>query len=598
MANSVYFNGNIITVPGAYSAIDTSGMRTKTSADSVKVLALIGECTGGEPGAVQFFTEPTVARKALKSGDLLKACEKAWNPVSSTKEGVELGGAHTIACIRTNSATKAELNIYKTLGAEKPQIAFQSKDWGKDNNHRIKIQDGSTPGTKAITIHDQVNDVYENFDNLGRLFSIGYTGDQPYAELNIWRDTQNVMHFQTKVGADEASATEDINIILDPTVYKSMRSFVYDLQSYENYKVTSAIRYNLRLAVTDFDFIEKKDIKSTTENPAYNVTAVYADTAYYLALNSNLVEVTSYDRKQGEINNLDSYVYLTGGSEGISPASWVQFFDALSNLNIDYIVPLTGENTIHAELAQHIQTCSGVMGRERRGVVGGNIEETVNETIQRARDLNTSRMQVVHGGLYDLDIANSNQLTLYPPYILAAQHAGRAAFLPDGESATHDVYRMSAPEYQLEASDITKLIQAGCLAFEYVLNGNSANAAYVRLVQDITTDLMNEDSVHTERATGQLADSLNKEIRVELDNLLTGKRTSATDLVSATNRVISILQNRLRNGYIVAFKNVYLTKTGDTTQVDYSVAPAEVNNFTLITAHYYSQSLAVSGNDE
>ena len=290
-------------------------------------------------------------------------------------QGVDIGGAHTIACIRTNPATRAELKIFKTLGSERPQIAFQSKDWGKDNNHQIKIQEGSIQGTKHITIHDQVNDVYEDFDNLGRLFSIGYTGDEPYAELNIWKDNREVMHFQTKVGADAASAVEDINITLDRNVYKSMRAFVYALQAYENYTVDSAIRYNLRLGVTDFDYVSAKNIKATEENPAYNVTAVYADIAYYLALNSQLVEVVSYDRTQGEIENIENYVYLTGGTEGISPASWVEFFDALSNLNIDYIVPLTADISIHAELAEHVNTCSGIMGRERRAVVGGNIEE-------------------------------------------------------------------------------------------------------------------------------------------------------------------------------------------------------------------------------
>mgnify|MGYP007070201443 CR=1 FL=1 len=261
----------------------------------------------------------------------------------------------------------------------------------------------------------------------------------------------------------------------------------------------------------------------------------------------------------------------------------------MSGFDIDYIVPLTDDKSIHAELAEHVNICSGTMGRERRGVVGGMNGETVNETIQRAHDLNSSRIQVVHGGFYDVN--NNGELELYPPYILAAQHAGRAVFLPEGESATHDVYRMSAPEHQLEAQEITKLLQGCCLAFEYVLSGNSATAAYVRLVRDLTTDLINTDSVHVERATGQLADSLNKEIRQKLDKMLTGKRMTATTLVSAKNCVLSILQNRMRNGYINGYKGVSVTNSDGVTYVHYGVAAAEPNNFTLITAHYYSQDL-------
>lgn len=594
MANTVYFNGDVLTIPGAYSAIDVSNLQVKSNGDGAKTIAIIGECTGGEPQVVQFFSEPTVARKVLKSGELLKACEKAWNPVSGSKEGVPLGGANTIAVIRSNAATKSFLEI-DPEGVEKPtekQIIFQSKDWGKDTAHQVKIANGTIEGTKNITIYDQTNDVYEHWDNVGRMFSIGYTGDKAYAEVNVYKDSDGTMYFQTKVGDDEASAVEDIHIVLDPIKYKNLRVLISDLQSYENYKVVAATRYNMRLKVNDLDIITKKNIKATHLVPTVTITATFADTANTLALNSRLIEVKSYNKDIGNKtipNTNDAYLFLTGGSEGTSPASWIKFFDMLSNYDIQYIVPLTGDISIHAELMEHVIAMSGTMGKERRGVVGGNINETINDSIQRARDLNHARMQVVHGGLYDIN--SNNELELYPPYILAAQHAGRAAFLPDGEPATHDVYRMSAPEYQLETSEITALLQSGVLAFEFVIGQNGVSQSHVRLVQDLTTDLLNHDVVHVERATGQLADSINKEIRRGLDSLLTGKRTSLTDLTSAKNRVISILQERQRNGYIIAYKDVYVSKTGTVTTVDYGVAAAEPNNFTLVTAHYYSETL-------
>ena len=467
---------------------------------------------------------------------------------------------------------------------------FQSKDWGKNTNYQVKIQTGTSEGTKKMTIYDQVNNYYENFDELGKLFAIAYTGTEPYAELNIFRDAAGVFHFQTRIGENLEDAEEDISIVLDNNVYKSMRALIYELQSYENYKIAVPNRYNTRIKVSEFDLVVNKNIKAPDENTVFNVTAVYADIYYNLAVSSNLIELYSFDRSQGEIDNIDNYVALTGGTEGVSPFSWVEMFDQLSGFDIDYIVPLTDDKSIHAELAEHINICSGTMGRERRGVVGGAISETVDETLQRAHELNSSRVQVVHGGFYDVN--TDGELELYPPYILAAQHAGRAVFLPEGESATHDVYRMSAPEYQLEAAEITKLLQGGCLAFEYVLSGNSATASYVRLVRDITTDLINTDSVHVERATGQLADSLNKEIRNKLDKMLTGKRMTGTTIVSAQNAILSILQNRMRDGYITGYKNVSVTNSDGITEVHYGVAAAEPNNFTLITAHYYSQELS------
>lgn len=589
MSQSVYFNGELITIPGAYSSVDVSAMSTKRDGEGSKIIAILGECTGGEPGVIQFFDEPTAAKKVLKSGELLKACEKAWDPVSRTKEGVKLGGANTIACIRTNTATKSKHEIKAKVDDPTAQIVFESKDWGDNTRHQIKMSDGSLNNTKKVVVYDQTKGTYETYDNVGNLFSMSYTGSAAYAELNVFLDGNDSMFLQTKVGEDAATAQEDIKIKLDPKSIKTLKGLINQLQSYENYTVSSTNPYNNKLIVTDLDFVTKQSIKLDAGQTAHRVTAVYADLKNKFDTISQLVRVSSFDKSKGTIENFD-YITLDGGVQGTSPASWVYFFDMLSNFDIFYIVPLTHEVSIHAELASHITTLSGNLGKERRGVVGGTINETVAETLQRARDLASSRVQVVHGGFYDYN--SDNELELYAPYVLAAQHAGRAAFLEDGESATHDTYRMSVPEYKLERTELTQLLAGGCLAFEFVLGRNSTAQSFVRLVHDLTTDTTSSDTVHTERATGALADSINKEIRDELDNLLTGKRTAVADLTSAKNRVISILANRKRKSQIIDYKDVYVTKVGTVTEIDYSVAPAEPNNFTLITAHYYSETIA------
>lgn len=578
MAQNVYFNGELLTIPGAYSTTDVSAMSTKGDSDTAKVIALIGECTGGEPGVVQFFTEPTAARKVLKSGELLKACEKAWNPVSKSKTGVKLDGANLIACIRSNEATKSSTTI------NDGQLVISSKDWGANTAFQVKLQDGTVKGSKKLVTYDQVNGTYETIDNIGALFTLKYTGNQKYAEVNIQPSDDNYSYLTTKVGENAETATEDIKIKLDRIKIKSIKTLIGEIQAYENYQLVIPGNYNPRLKVTDLDKVSALDITS-----AQPITAVYADMKSKLENSSQLIELTSFDTSKGKIENFD-YITLEGGTEGISPASWVKFFDAMSNYDIFYIVPLTGDKAIHAELIAHINEMSGSMGRERRCVLGGNIGETLLETIDRSKTAAFDRVQVVYGGFWDYD--SNNELTLYPPYILAAQHAGRAAYLEDGEPATHDVYRMAAPEYKLERNEITQLLQNGVLAFEFVLGKTGTSQSYVRLVQDLTTDVLSTDTVHTERATGALADSINKQIREELDDLLTGRKTTSSDLTSAKNRIISILDDRKRKNQIIDYKDVYVTKSGTVTEVDFSVAPAEPNNFTLITAHYYSQDIS------
>lgn len=583
--SSVYFNGEMITIPGAYSSIDVSQMGTKRDDSATKLIAIIGEADGGEPETLQLFSDPVSAKKVLKSGELLVACNKAWNPVTSSKAGVAVGGANVIAAIRTNRATKGSVDI------NDGQLVIESQDWNADVNQiAVKMADG-TNGSKTMVVYDQKNDVYETFSNIGGLFSLKYTGDQDYAAVSITKDKDTKeVRLITKIGADASSAVEDINILLsqmDAEIIKSMRALISILKSYENYSVSVVSNYVSSTKVSEIDPIADVDIKTS----AANITSFYANISSKLKVASNLVQVKSYDDSKGAVDAFD-YKYLTGGSDGTTLASWVKYFDMLSNYNVTYIVPLTGDAAIQAELFSHVQTQSGTKGKERRMIVGGEIGETVADTIARANSFANARAQVVHGGFYDYD--DDGELVLYAPYMLAAQHAGRCANLDDGESATHDVYKMAMPEYKLSTSEVTQLIEAGCLAFEFVLDSSTISSSFVRLVQDITTDISSTSSVYTERATGVLADSINMEIREKCDEILTGKRTSTSDLTTVKNAVLTILYNRKNvKDQILDYKDVYVSKSGTTTTINYSVAPAEVNNFTLITAHYYSEDLSV-----
>ena len=52
MSRSVYFNGELLTTPGAYSSVDTSLMATKGDNEGAKVIAFIGELWRNDVGEV------------------------------------------------------------------------------------------------------------------------------------------------------------------------------------------------------------------------------------------------------------------------------------------------------------------------------------------------------------------------------------------------------------------------------------------------------------------------------------------------------------------------------------------------------------------
>ena len=110
------FHGNHQSIPDVYSHV-TSYMRANKE-NGAQAIAIIGDAKGGKPGEILFLRDPEDAKEILKGGDLLEACLRAYDPVTNTKTGVELGGADTILAIRANNATQASTEIFQSKEEE------------------------------------------------------------------------------------------------------------------------------------------------------------------------------------------------------------------------------------------------------------------------------------------------------------------------------------------------------------------------------------------------------------------------------------------------------------------------------------------------
>lgn len=677
------FNGLHVNTPGVYTKVISDMINLKT--DGAKNIAIIGEAKGGKPHEIMFIDDAEIAKEVVKGGELLTAMLKAYDPVSQTKVGLELGGADLIMAIRANEATKAKTAVTQSkeveakvgqvvvskaatstgkvtvdgkftgnenktfkitiisegtkdqaaaeyrvdvLGEEesdkilkvsealtKKEIAdgvsvtfaegtytkddsylipctkatkvdeyvytIESKDWGEENNLiSHQLENGTEPGTKMLTIHDSKNDEYEIFDDIGGAFSIQYTGQEKYAAMTIVADGKgNAIKLQTYIGADENSAIVDLDINLDPTQYKSIKKLAEDISAYENYNIKTVAVINSELNVNDLDFAEKVDIKTDL----YNVTAVLRDLQKTTKFQSRLVEINVVNR---EVSNYENYVAqpLQGGSEGKTPASWIKLLDELGRYDIDYIVPLTGDMEIIAECREHCIKMSETKGKERRLVCGGYAGQSPLRAMADVKKLAHPRVQYFGFGAYDLDGK------LLPPYIVAAQHAGRAAFL-GVESATADVYKILGPENTFEGKDRRDLIDNGVMFFDEEVSEFNHKLFYSKLVWDYTTFSDYDDPLLVERSTGAIADQLSKRIRKELDKFLTGKLTPEGVLESARNRVLSILKEYVKDGIIRAYRNVTMKQIKDKVELSFEVAPNMVTNFTFVDITFYQQDL-------
>lgn len=697
MANTgVTFNGKTFVIPGMYSTFDSSMTYSKLSDSSSKIIALVGESTGGEPNSVMFFNDPSAAKKVLKGGDLLKAANKAWNPVSRTKDGLDIGGADIIACVRVNQATQAKklinfvqesavkigdivasvadtstgtitaqgtytgdknitykvevtsvdesskvlfnyslasetektpylseedikvdpsgfaipntgitikftegtftpgdyflIPLYCAVTTSVPKWELLSKDWGREANKiQVKLEDGTVPHTKKLTVYDANNDNYEQFNNLGTTFSIKYTGEQAYATISIITDGEgNAIKLQTYIGEDESNAIVDLDVDLNKSTFKSIRNLVRYLQGFENYTISYSTYCNQLCSVNDLDYVMKHSIKDE-----FMVTNILADIKTSLENGSDLIQVgTIYNAEVGTVQNMP-YTSLSGGSNGKVPSTWVNFFELLASYPIQYVVPLTDDDYIITECLAHVTNMSSsTFGKERRMMCGTSIGLSVAEAAKKARTLGSDRCQLIYPGFYDLD--EDGMLELYPSYILAAQFAGRCAFLPDGEAATKDVFRMNKLERELDVqTDIPTLLASGVVTFQFNISEDAYSASYISCVQDITTS-QESDILRTERAVGVIADHINKDIKSAVDNMLVGRKTPIGLLQSIKNTVISVLERKVKDEEVlVAYKNVNVYKQGQAVYIEYSAAPTEPTNFVLISGHYYSENLTL-----
>ncbi|WP_099321097.1 hypothetical protein [Anaerococcus sp. Marseille-P3625] len=673
--------------PGVYSHVESNMRIFKTN--GAKNMALIGSSKGGVPGEITIIEDPEDAIKILKGGYLLDAALKAYDPVIETKDGVEIGGADQIFCIRSNDATKSMGNVFQkkevpatvgkvistqhanstgsltvkgdytgkenktfkieitstglrdisdatykySLASDGEQIGEElslketanatdkdlgdgikitfgqgkynqgdtflipctapvtesefvytitSKDYGEENNLiSHKLTDGASANTKCLTIYDAKSDKYEIFDNLGGAFSIKYTGDEKYASISIISNGKgDSIKLQTYIGENAETAKVDIDLNLDPTQYRNVRSLALYLMGYENYDIEPVKTANIELSVLDLDFFDKKEITETTP-----ITGVLRDIQKTTKTQSEYVEVTIINR---EVSNYENYPFtlLAGGSEGREARSFIKFLDKLGKYDIDYIVPLTDDIGIIAECREHVIKMSERYGKERRLVCGAANNISVQQQVNFKSQLEHERVQFTGQGIYDFN----NKL--YPAFIHAAMYAGRFAFL-GVESATADVFNYLKPEKTYPEDDKNKLIDNGVLFDDMVASRDNQLIFYPKLVWDYTTFAQYNDPLKVERSTGAIADQLSKEIRKQLDKMLTGKLTPYSVLESARNRAISVLQQYKKDGIIIAYKNVNISKKNDRVYLTFDVAPTEVTNFTFIDITFYSEELSI-----
>lgn len=559
----VFFGGRLLISPTVASVVDDSGLGNKNLSVG-NIVAYIGRSEGGAPNTVLRFGSPDQAKATLRSGELMEACKKAFDPSAET------GGAAEVVAIRVNPALRASLNLADGVAAT--VIALTSTDYGLYTNQvKVKIEAGSTAGKKATV--QLANDFYTE-DNIERkALSVQYTGGQATARASITNTTMTLEAPNSTV-----VATIDLN------VYNTVQKLVDRINTVASWTAAVLDGNGSKPTLNGLDTISNIDTKTAL----YTVKAdLQALVDWFNGTGEGFVTATR-SVGAGTLPVNIAFTYLAGGSDGtVTNTDWSNAYTVLQQADVQWVVPISSDASIHAMNDTHCAFMSTVGKMERRSIVGTAAGTTDVAAIAAAKVLNSDRSSLVHLGYYDYD--DSGALVLFPPYMMAALLAAMFSGVNPGTPLTNKTMKVRGLERLLRnPTDTDVLIKGGVLCVENTAGG-------YKVVQSITTWLTNRNYNRVEVSTGVAVDHTIRNVREALDELR-GKK--GTPLLLA--RAVSLTETRLKElarpepegpGVLVGdeanppFRNVRAALDGDVIRVQYEAQPAIGVNYVLVSMY-------------
>lgn len=556
---AVFFNGRLWVSPATMSVVDDTAMANRNLSVG-NVVALIGRSGGGAPNKPLRFGSPSQAIETLRNGELLTAVLKAFDPSSQT------GGPAEVVAVRINPALQSSLMLKD--GADNNVVALKSADYGLHTNQiKIKIESASVAGKKITTAYGQA---YYTKDNVHRdAFSLTYSGTGA-AAISV---TNATLILKVDAVAVASIALED---------YPVMQQLVDRLNVVADFTAEVLDGNGNQKALNGLDSLTDQAVSSTP----YTVTANLQAVVDWINSTSEGFVIATREDNAGAVPANIGYTYLTGGSDGVvTNTEWQNAFTTLQTVDVQWVVPISGDSSIHAMTDTHVSFMSNIGGMERRAIVGTVSGTTDAAAIDAAKAINSDRTSLVHLGFYDYDA--TGRLVLLEPYILAALLAGAFSGLNPGAALTNKTIKVLGLERDLRnPTDIDQLINGGVLCVEHTHLG-------VKVVKSISTWLVNKNYNRIEVSTGVATDFVARNVRQALD-VLRGERGNPI----ALSRAISIAESTLRElarpepqgpGVIVgdeanpAYKNIVASLEGDVLRVEFQASPVIPVNYIPVT---------------
>lgn len=589
MAIYVFPRDRQSNIPGTSVSVGTTNF-TGTSSNSQKPLMIIGDADNGAPQTPISCSNISDAINYFGSGELVDAMSLAWNP--NTDGNIYAGD---IIAMRAQPATQATL--------DEGTLKFTSKDYSENaNDIQVGLSDNTVTNTKRLTITYPAINSQVIYDNLGSIFSIAYIGAYAYAGIEVDTDSNGLANnLALYLGDSAANANKIASYSLgDSSAYPKANSLINAINQVSGFKASFFPTGNKNISTKYLHALTETQVPTTTGklylNGLEGDILNQAQYDQYVSFeyvpegtpkdptNINISPIAdgihvSVDPMEitKEMSNFEP-INLSGASVGVDPDSWTDLFKSItansvrdsSNYRGYYLIPLTDDESIHAEAAT-FATEETNSGNPIRVILGAGLNEPVEQLESRALSLNNYRVNLV---------GNSGNVSLQdgtvvdePGYMIAAMVGGIASGIDVGSSITYKPIGIISLDNSFSNSELDQLDGSGVVTISYF---STQTANTFRIVDDVTTDNSNNSSPFLgEMAVGEASDFLITGITAMLQDTYFGSKITANDANNIQISVESYLSDAVNNGIIIAYdeSSVAVTISGDEADVRANVYP-------------------------
>lgn len=328
-------------------------------------------------------------------------------------------------------------------------------------------------------------------------------------------------------------------------------------------------------------------------NPATgSLTADLQQIVEFFQNESQLVTGVAAGGAIGAPSNTVAPVYLSGGAAGVATlADYQTALDLLRFLDVDTIVPLTGDPAVHAAVIAHLDYMSGPGKRERDakfGILNAGLTDvpTRTEILARIPSYNNRNVSATGQAMTRINTLGASA-DMLPPFVaamLAGIQAGGAVGLP----GTHKILNCESVRSHATWNPITnaeEMIAAGLVVLEDVpVIGR-------RIVRSVTTNASASNLAFNESSVNQAVNFAVRTLRDDLENLV-GQPGFRGTLGALFSRAKNRLNFLVSQNVLVSWKNLQGVLVLDQAQVTVDVAPVLPINFVPITVNLFTAPIA------